>query len=328
MGKRICVVLCLLTMGLAAGRASAQTAPAEPVSVENVEATPLDGVVRQRLDDAWWTGPMIANSPSTLPRGHGYIESYLFDVKSQHVDSINSLTFMQYGLADKLTVGLIPTAGFNRVDGGPDSSGVGIGDLSLMATYSLTKYRPGRWVPTTAISIQQSLPTGKYDRLGSRPADGFGSGAYTTTIGFYGQAYFWMPNGRILRSRINLTRSFSNHADVEDVSVYGTSAGFRGRAKPGASFFFDNSWEYSLSRSWVLAVDLGYRHDNRTRVVGTDGTGDVRFASRPTDAFIIAPAVEYSWTANHGVLLGVRYIPANGNVPRSITPVVALSIFM
>ncbi|RJF94014.1 transporter [Sphingomonas cavernae] len=330
MHGRISITLCLLAAGgMIAGRASAQQAPAgaELVAMDTAP-TASDGVLRQSLDDAWWTGPIIANSPVTLPPGHGYIESYLFDVKTKERDSFNSLTFMQYGVAEGLTLGIIPTAGFNRVDNALDSSGVGIGDTTLMATWRLSKYEPGNWVPTTALSIQQSLPTGKYDRLGSRPADGLGSGAYTTTIGFFGQAWFWMPNGRILRGRINLQRSFSSDARVEDVSVYGTPEGFRGRAKPGASFFFVNSWEYSLSRSWVLAVDLGYRHDNRTRVAGTDGAEPVRFATKPADTFIVAPAVEYSWTAKHGVIFGVRYIPANGPVPESVTPVVALSIFM
>ena len=37
-------------------------------------------VPRQSLDDAWWTGPMLAPSAATLPRGHFLIEPYLYDV--------------------------------------------------------------------------------------------------------------------------------------------------------------------------------------------------------------------------------------------------------
>ena len=29
---------------------------------------------RQSLDDAWWTGPMLAPSAATLPQGHFLIE--------------------------------------------------------------------------------------------------------------------------------------------------------------------------------------------------------------------------------------------------------------
>jgi hypothetical protein len=35
---------------------------------------------RQSPDDAWWTGPVVAYSPRSLPQGHMLIEPYLFDV--------------------------------------------------------------------------------------------------------------------------------------------------------------------------------------------------------------------------------------------------------
>ncbi len=38
---------------------------------------------RQSLEDAWWTGPMLAPSAATLPRGHLLIEPYLYDVIAQ-----------------------------------------------------------------------------------------------------------------------------------------------------------------------------------------------------------------------------------------------------
>jgi hypothetical protein len=37
----------------------------------------------QALTDAWWTGPLLAPSANTLPRGHVLIEPYLYDVISQ-----------------------------------------------------------------------------------------------------------------------------------------------------------------------------------------------------------------------------------------------------
>ena len=35
---------------------------------------------RQTMDEAWWTGPLLAASASTLPQGHFLVEPYLFDV--------------------------------------------------------------------------------------------------------------------------------------------------------------------------------------------------------------------------------------------------------
>src|SRR5437588_3349865 len=145
-------------------------------------ASPPSGIVRQSLDDAWWTGPMLAPSAATLPRGHFLIEPYLYDVIAAHSHGFGSLTYVNYGLADRVTVGLIPTAGFNKVSNGPSSSRVGLGDLTLQAQYRLTKFHAGSWIPTTSVAVQEGLPTGKYDRLGERLSDGLGSGAYTTTV--------------------------------------------------------------------------------------------------------------------------------------------------
>jgi len=60
-----------------------------------------------------------------------------------------------------------------------------------------------------------------------------GTGAYSTTLALYSQYFFWMPNGRILRTRLDLSYSISGSASVRDVSVYGTGEGFKGRARPG-----------------------------------------------------------------------------------------------
>jgi hypothetical protein len=106
---------------------------------------------------------MLAPSAATLPHGHFLIEPYLYDVTAAHSNGFGSLTCVSYGLVDRVTVGLIPTAGFNKVSNGPSSSGVGLGDLTLQTQYRLTKFHVDRWIPTTSIAVQETLPTGKYD---------------------------------------------------------------------------------------------------------------------------------------------------------------------
>lgn len=290
-------------------------------------------VVGQSLNDAWWTGPMLAPSAATLPRGHFLIEPYLYDVIAAHSNGFGSLTYVNYGLADKLTVGLIPTAGFNQVTNGPSSSRLGLGDLTVQAQYRLTKFHEGRWIPTASIAVQEALPTGKYDRLGARPSDGLGSGAYSTTLALYSQTYFWLANRRILRVRFNLSQALSNHVNIEDVSVYGTGEGFRGVARPGRSFLIDASWEYSLTRSWVLALDATYRHQGNTPVNGYNtldpnhlqNSSGIHMDSGSSEAFGFAPAIEYSWKPNLGVLIGTRLIAGGHNTAPSITPAVAIN---
>ena len=293
------------------------------------QSAPPAGSSRQLLEDAWWTGPMLANSAATLPRGHFLIEPYLYDVIGAHSNGFGSLTYMLYGLVDRFTVGMIPTAGFNKMNDTLSSAGVGLGDLTLLCQYRLTQFHEGVWIPTTSLEVQETFPTGKYDRLGDRPSDAFGGGAYTTTLALNSQTYFWLPNGRILRMRFNLSQALSGYANVEGVSVYDTAAGFHGHAKPGGSFLVDAAWEYSLTRNWVLALDVTYRHTGNTRVTGYDmGENPPNVVKNigSSDAVAFAPAIEYNWRPNLGVLLGTRIIAIGHDTATTITPAIAINI--
>ena len=117
------------------------------------------------------------------------------------------------------------------------------------------------------------------------------------------------------------------------LSVYGAEAAFRRHATPGGSFFVDRSREYSLTRSWVLALDATFRRNSNTRATGYEILGLSSAQNRPTvqldsgssGAVGFAPAIEYSWKPNLGVLLGARVMPPSHNTHATITPVVAIN---
>ncbi len=293
-------------------------------------ASAQDTSARQSRDDAWWTGPMLANSADTLPRGHVLVEPYVYDVQTRGNDGFGSRAYVLYGLTDNLTVGAIPIIGYNAVHGGPNSSGIGAGDQILQAQYRLTRFREGGWLPTIALQWQLTVPTGRYQRL-ARAADGMGGGAWANTLGLNAQTYFWMPTGRILRMRLNATWTFAGHATLHGTSSYGTGPSFQGRAMPGDAYYLGVSAEYSLTRRWVLALDLTYSRGEPTRIVGEDAVPGlppmpVDTRSPRSEAFGFAPAVEYNFNANVGVLLGVRVIPGGHHVTRSVTPAIAVNI--
>jgi hypothetical protein len=288
----------------------------------------------------------LTASAATLPKGHFLIEPYVYDaITYGHYDDdgdersaprthgFGSLTYINYGLTDRLTVGLIPTFGFNDVPGGADTSGLRLGDWSVQAQYRLAEFREGSRIPTLSFIVIQSLPTGRYDELGDRPGDGLGTGAYRTTLGLFSQYYFWLPNGRILRSRFNVSHSFSDDVSVRDVSVYGTEEGFRGRAKPGKGFSISWAGEYSITRNWVLALDLVYEREESTRVRGDVPVvpgSDVRraFAANSGSSwrFGVVPAIEYNWSSRAGVIIGARWFAAGRNTSATITPVAAINL--
>jgi hypothetical protein len=296
--------------------------------------------IRQSLDDAWWTGPMLAPSANTLPKGHFLLEPYVYDVMTDgffnssgkpvstpQEHEFGSLTYINYGLFNKFTVGVIPTFDYVEPSNGPSSSRIGVGDLTVQAQYRLHLFRENTWIPTVSMALQETLPTGKYDQLANRPSNGVGAGAFTTSPSLYTQTFFWMPNGRILRMRFNVVPAFSRQVTVQGVSIYGTGQDFRGHAKPGASVFVDLAGEYSLTRHWVLALDATYRDQSNTPVAGYNmlNSNPIDLNSGASDAFGLAPAVEYNWRGNIGVLLGVRLIPAAHNTSATVTPALAIN---
>jgi hypothetical protein len=289
--------------------------------------------------EAWWTGPMLAPTAASLPHGHVLLEPYVFSVIStgsidasgtHHAIAANqelgSLTYMLYGLTDTITVGMIPRFFYNEAAGAPNSSGVQVGDLTVQAGYAITQYRDGSPMPALALVIDQTLPTGRYDRLG-RSSDGVGAGAYATGLSLYSQDYFWMPNGRILRARLDLTYTLSSAVALEDASVYGTAFGFRGHAYPGDGSTVDAAVEYSLTRSWVLAMDVVYQYNANTRVRGKQLSGSA-FETDSASAYSLgfAPAIEYNWSARAGVLFGVRIISIGRNTITTVTPALAVNL--
>ncbi len=301
-------------------------------------AAPAAAVQLQSREDAWWTGPMLAASGATLPQGHFLVEPYLFNIATNaHFDAdgnrhaaatendLGSLTYMLYGLTDRVTVGMIPRFFYNMPPVGASSSGVGVGDLTLQAGYGITQFTDEHHIPSISLVLDETLPTGRYDRL-DRPSDGFGAGAYATGFSVYSQQYFWMPNGRILRGRLDLTYTVSSSVSVADQSVYGTPVGFRGHATPGDAATIDASAEYSITREWVVALDVVYQHNDSTHLHGSQPSGEFSADSGSSYSLGFAPAIEYNWSARAGVLLGVRIIQIGRNTSASITPAVAVNL--
>ena len=297
---------------------------------------------RQSLDDAWWTGPLLAANAGSLPPGHLLFEPYFFDsIPYEHVDSqgiahavaqennFGSFSYLLYGLADGFTVGLIPRFGFEQSDHGRSSAAIAMGDWTVQGQYQLTQFQEGDWLPTISLNVGETIPTGHYDRL-DRYSDGLGDGAYTTILSAYLQTYFWMPNGRILRTRLNLSYAISRGVGLRDMSVYGTTQGFLGRASPGASATGDLAFEYSIDRNWVAAMDFWLEQDGNTHVAGTYPSsrgGSLTAMSSDSgvgQSLYLAPALEYNWSSTLGIILGARVFAAGRNETALVTPVLAI----
>jgi Putative MetA-pathway of phenol degradation len=280
---------------------------------------------RQSLDEAWWTGPMLAASPKGPGEGHALTETYMYDQVADQSQSLRSYSYLLYGVSDRFTLGLIPIFGFNEANG--NHTKFGISDLTFQAQYTVTDFNPDTGMPIIALVLRQSVGTGRYDRL-TEATQAFGAGAGATSLGLFSQDYVWLPNGRLLRVRADVLASVSQQAHAQDISVFNTPQGFDGRARPGDAVSLDASLEYSLTRSWVLATDLLYDHGDTTHVDGAVTGNSLRYALGSSDGFGLAPALEYSWAPNWGVLFATRILTAGRNRPASVTPAIALNVVL
>ncbi|MFL6764421.1 MAG: hypothetical protein ACJ8FO_04415 [Sphingomicrobium sp.] len=276
------------------------------------------------MKSARWTGPLLASNAETLPQGHFYVEPYFFDVISGGKHHPGSSGYYQYGLANNFTVGFQPAfaTDTNRID-----RGIAIGDFKLLSQLRLTHFMPQHRIPSISVVLQELVPTGKFDRLGSRE-EGHGSGSFATEVGVNAQYMFLLKNDRLLRARFNFLQRFWHGGDVADRSVYGTAIGFRGHAKPGNITTFIGAVEYSVTREWVLAFDVTHESSARTRVRGRYAGGALVEQTFPSSHyFSFAPAVEYNWSDRSGAIFGVWIIPQGHNTPSSVTPAIAIQRF-
>ena len=166
--------------------------------------------------------------------------------------------------------------------------------------------------------LQETLPTGRYDRL-ARASDGFGAGAYTH------RARAVLAGLLLDAERTDPARAPRPHlrhlllgGACDDLSVYGTRQRFRrARVARATAFTADAAAEYSLTRSWVLALDVVYQRNASTTVSGSvpggmpaaagsaPGASPFQSVSGSSWSIGFAPAVEYNFSSRVGALLGV-----------------------
>jgi hypothetical protein len=301
------------------------------------------GAQAQEASDAasrqWFTGSLYAVSPALSHAGALAVEPYLitslntgsYDADGHHrrpdggTDAAVLLTVVKYGLTDKLTIATTPsvTRSWNAVQG----TGTGFGDLPIELEYRLRDTVIATGAPSITASIGLRLPTGRFDHL-RNPLNGHGSGAWTLKAGLLAQSLFNTRGNHAMRVRLYGSVAMPlARVSVHDASVYGTADGFSGRVLPGPAAQIGMSVGYGLTQRWVLALDLLYDKAAGFALDGTRSDGTLVQARSPSSSsFVIAPAIEYSWSANAGIIAGVAFSAAGRNTASFVAPQIAVSL--
>ncbi|MES2200494.1 MAG: hypothetical protein V4489_10075 [Chlamydiota bacterium] len=286
----------------------------------------------------WFTGPLLAPSANTIPPKHVNVEPYIYftaftasyndqwkKVSHPNLYSFLSQTFIQVGINSFMNFQIVPQLLYQFTEGVRSTQA---GDLPLSVDFQLAHDLPNQWHPSVKFTLKTSCPFGKYqnldpDKLGT---DGVGTGSWNPGVGLDFSKLISLPSNRFLALRLALSCTFFNSVAVKGLNVYGGALDTKGTAYPGASFSCDVAMEYTLSQNWTLAADLFYSHTNKIKFSGNPGT--LATVGKPSSEQIsLAPAIEYNWNINVGIITGVWFTVAGRNSSCFTASVTALNIY-
>lgn len=291
--------------------------------------------------EANFTGPLVTPAVNSMPAGMFNIEPYLIHTNTRgSYDNAGGRkerkpTVRQWQVAMPLTYALTDTQSVqltlnaSRTSGdGLHSDGMRMGDSAVRFQQRLRGPNADGGGLILALALQQRLPTGKYHHLDTNPLNGTGNGAMRTTVAFGAQQLHWLDDGHALRWRTQLAWSPSpGRIRVRDGSVYGTRSGFRGQARLGQAWNASIAAEYVLDPRWVLVGEAIWNRASAVTLHGNAGDGsEVTRRLAPSQEFSLAPAIEYHFNPNLGLIAGVQFTVAGRNTADYVAPQVALNM--
>ena len=328
----------LLPFALAAQQTQArpqQKIPPEQIERELAEAeAQYDHALS--LFNPWYTGPLITPSATMVPPGSAMWQPYIyftdnygaFDEDRKWVDAPNRFIVQTQPII--LQVGVTPSVDTTLIMGTvarwqQDKFSGGFSDTLVQLGFLVTKQT--LWAPKAKFTVGQSFPTGKYKNLdpSNLGLDGTGIGAYATTFTLtFGKVLFWATD-HPMNTRLSMGYTVPTSVKVTNFNAYGGGYGTNGTVHPGNSFNIDLGLELSINQPWVAALDLVYNCSNSTSFNGNPGTttpGGATPASSTgpfNDQFSLAPAIEYNFNENMGILWGVWFTVYGRNAPNFVS---------
>lgn len=290
------------------------------------------------IKEPWFTGPLLAPSAFTIPAGHVDFEPYLYIVANKglydhdwkvHPTSTfwnNSFQpLVQVGITKWLDVEVIPALFYNYTHGAGKWA---IGDTSIGFDFQLFSHqgRVTEWVTAVKLNIKETIPTGKYSNLDPKKlvTDAGGMGSWQTSIDFVWGNLFYLGRGHFLTWRNSLQYTLPAPTHVKNLSVYGGAQGTEGTIYPAQNLQFDTAIEISLTQNWAFAMDFLTSWSGKTRF---KGHATAPIGPPPSVQFSLAPAIEYNWSANLGIIFGPWFTIAGRNAIQFFDGVFAFNYY-
>ena len=111
-------------------------------------------------------------------------------------------------------------------------------------------------------------------------------------------------------------------------SNYGGSIDTNGGIRPGNLWSIDLATQFSITQNWAAVMEGYYFSRQAAKFHGYLGSdADAMLGSPPSAEISIAPAVEYSFTENYGIIAGVWWSLKGKSSSHFITPTLAFNAY-
>ena len=225
----------------------------------------------------WFTGPIITPNPVTVPpnhpglelvligsRSYGFYDSHGHVQKAPSICGISPLFDFQAGFNDVIGAELIGSMITNFSKG---ESATYLGDSIFRLGFQISTDKPDSWIPDFRVLLQETFPTGKYQKLSPKKnrADCTGQGSFQTGIQLVAQKLFFSRTNHPLRLRGTLSYFIPSPVNVNGLNFYGGEVQTKGTIYPGKYFSGFLYGECSLSRRWAIACEFNYQQGENGR---------------------------------------------------------------
>ena len=277
----------------------------------------------------WFTGPLLAPTPINLKLGHPAIEPAVivsYNYGAYDLDwgvsttnqswSINPLIDFQFATSHNTGIELIIGSITSFIE---EKNSTHFQDTLVLFGYQVSEDQKDSWVPDFRLLLDVVFPTGKHDKLdpGLGGIDVTGQGAYFVGTTFSFRKLFYLPSN-YFALQWSFAYLFPTRAHFKGPNAYGGAHDTKGSILPGQSLSAFISGEYSFNQQWGFAFDSSFTFQRETRHfkgrAGTLPSGQPASVGVPWQAQIsFAPALEYNFSANAGLLFGAWLTLAGRN---------------
>lgn len=274
----------------------------------------------------WFTGPLLANSGTTVSRNHLLSQTaiyYLMNtgqflngrITNPTGEQINAsaLQFETLGITDALDGQIYSSFNHNEVGGVVFN---GIGDTIVTLGYQLFR-QSAPLIPNFRLSIQETVPTGRFntDPL-AEASEVVGVGSYLTNIGLNFSQQNEIRPGYDIQSTLNLNYLYASPIPISAIG---------GHLSPGNLISIDFALEASLTKNWAIVIETYCSHKTQSALTYSSSPAQAQpfltsFNTPSINLVSLAPAIEYNFSENFGIIAGNWFSIGGKNRPIFSSP--------